>query len=684
MADFIAAAIRYVDHGFGVLPVDGKKGFLEGGWKAAAHDAFAAELLFHNHPGKNIALVLPPTLCVIDLDPRNGSDDTLLAWEDAHGPLPETVQSRTGGGGKHLYFRCVEGRKLRKTLGPGIDLLAPGKGQVTEWPSVTAEPYEWISAPWEFPYADLPDQCYAPPEAERPAPKTNGHGSHQPDDSIRKYCWTALANEKQRLATTLKGGRNAALNNAALALGHLAHYHAFNVDEARIALRNACQDNGLIGDDGQQAFETTFASGWAKGESEPASVEPATPKSRHPAPQAATEPRPAKPDEEWKNDLVRTGRSYAGTESNIEIALTRSPQFTGKIAFDIRKWRAVQLADTPAGPKGDWSDGHTARATIWLQREGFNAKFRTVDTALIAVSQANRIDPLADWLVGLEWDGTERIERWLATYCQAEDTEANRMMGSKWLIGAVARALRPGCRMDNMLVLEGPQGARKSTLVKVLGGEFSAENLPDFHSKDAMLIAGTAWLIEVSELAATKKSETESIRSFITRLEDTFRPPYGRYPVTQKRRCVLIGNMNPDGTGYLLDPTGNRRFWPVPVKAIDIEAVKRDREQLWAEAVHYFNRGDPWHISQDQQTQLDPEQHARVVEDPWEPPVRTWADAQLSPFTTVELAKGALDMKAENVSRAVSTRIGIILKKAGFLKKRQREDTSLSWVYFRL
>ena len=97
----------------------------------------------------------------------------------------------------------------------------------------------------------------------------NGHGAHGPaDDATRKYCYTALANEKHRLATAPKGGRNAALNNAALALGHLAHYGAFNEDEARVSLRNACTDNGLIGDDGQASFETTFASGWAKGLSE--------------------------------------------------------------------------------------------------------------------------------------------------------------------------------------------------------------------------------------------------------------------------------------------------------------------------------------------------------------------------------------------------------------------------------
>lgn len=351
MADFIAAALRYVELGFGVLPVGqgpgelGKKGFIEGGWKAAAHDAFAAELLFADHPGKNLALVLPPHLCVIDVDPRNGGNESLLRWEDEHGPLPETVMSQTGRGGRHLYFRCDPARKLRTTMGDGLDVLAAGKGQVVEWPSVTLAPYEWITSPENGEYADLPEPCYAPPEPER---RANGHGSSQPDDSIRKYCWTALANEKQRLATTLKGGRNAALNNAALALGHLAHYHAYGIDEARIALRNACLDNGLIGDDGDASFATTFASGWAKGEQEPKTIEPRQGYTNgQGAPQTTPAPTKAKAPAEAPIKFSATtldGQEFAPVEWLIEgILPTGLAILAGKSKIG-KSWLAMDTA----------------------------------------------------------------------------------------------------------------------------------------------------------------------------------------------------------------------------------------------------------------------------------------------------------------------------------------------------
>lgn len=292
------AAITYVGLGFGVLPVKGRKGFLKGGWRSAARDPAAAKAMFEAYPDCNIALVLPPDICVIDIDPRNGGNESLLRWQEDQGlELPETVESTTGRNGRHLYFRCDPDRPLKSHLAPGIDILTC-HGQVTEWPSVTEGPYNWIRAPEDDNYATVPEDAYEPPEAPRPA--RNGH-SHA-DARESKYCMAALANTKTSLAREASGGRNAALNNAAVSLASLAHLNAFNEDMARGALKAACQDNGLIGDDGLESFNSTFNSGWQYGLSNPHDLPPSDyPERRYDTqqPSAPTDKAPTPQLEVW-------------------------------------------------------------------------------------------------------------------------------------------------------------------------------------------------------------------------------------------------------------------------------------------------------------------------------------------------------------------------------------------------
>ncbi len=363
--------------------------------------------------------------------------------------------------------------------------------------------------------------------------------------------------------------------------------------------------------------------------------------------------------------------------------LAQAPEFSGKIAWDVRRHCPVQISKSPAGPAGPWNDSHTANATMFAQKHNIFVKPKAIETALLALASCNEVDPLGDYLNGLQWDGRERIGTWLADYCGAENNSLHSLIGSKFLIGAVARALRPGCRMDYMLVFEGSQGLKKSTAVKILGGEHTAENLPDMHGKDAMLSAGAAWFIEVGELAALRRSDIEQIKSYLTRTADTYRPPYGRHNITVPRWCVLVGNVNPNGNQYLIDTTGNRRFWPVPVGEIDTDALIRDRDQLWAEAVYCFNRGDPWWIENNAQRDLLANaQEEREQADEWENAIRGWADVQrLGSFTGLEIAIGALELKVGDVTVASQMRISICMKKLGYSKTRETILGVRHWRY---
>lgn len=412
-----------------------------------------------------------------------------------------------------------------------------------------------------------------------------------------------------------------------------------------------------------------------------------------PTTKPAAKPAPQKPgadaivslaaarQEEWTGLLQRTDRGYRANDYNVTVALANAPELAGKIGWDVRLMAYVSATATPAGEAGPWTDAHSAKLAVWLQSLQIPVTTRHVDTAIAAAAKAQKFDPLAGYLNGLEWDGIERIGTWLADYCRADASSANSIMGSKFLIGAVARALRPGCRMDYMLVLEGAQGTRKSTAINILGGPYAGENLPDFHSRDAMQIAGSKWIIEVGELAAAKRSELDSIKAFITRTEDTYVPKYGKYPVAVKRWSVLIGNYNPEGVGILQDTTGNRRFWIAHVESIDVGALQKDRDQLWAEAVHCFKRGDAWWPDKEEEEPIAVQQEDHRDDDPWLDVIGQWLGEELMSgqtrsdslenVTTTYIAIHALAFQAKEVKRTEQMRIAKCLKELGYVRTKR-------------
>ena len=257
-----------------------------------------------------------------------------------------------------------------------------------------------------------------------------------------------------------------------------------------------------------------------------------------------------------------------------------------------------------------WTDGDDVRAAEWLQRRELNVTPMIVSRSVGAVAREITVHPVRDYLGALTWDGVPRIETWACRYLGAEDTAFNRSVGALWLISAVARIFRPGVKADHMLVLEGPQGARKSTALKILAGEdWFTDELPDLGSKDAAMHMQGVWIIEIAELDAIGRAEVSRIKAFLTRTTDRFRPPYGRYTIEVPRQCVFAGTVNPDT--YLRDETGNRRFWPVRCGTIDIDALARDRDQLWAEAVARFRAGAIWWLDT---PELDRGRQARAGE----------------------------------------------------------------------
>ncbi|MEO5293927.1 virulence-associated E family protein [Enterococcus cecorum] len=269
-------------------------------------------------------------------------------------------------------------------------------------------------------------------------------------------------------------------------------------------------------------------------------------------------------------------------------------QFASRIEIhDNLPWRKVKEVDF-------WRDSDDAGLRVYIEKvHGIVAKGKIEDAFAMEVER-NAYDPLMDYVNGLSWDGVERAEKLLITYLGAQDTEYNRLVTRKWLTGMIARALRPGVKFDNMLVTTGPQGIGKSTLGAKLAGKWYSDSLDDLNSKDAYESLQGTWLVEMGEMAATKKSDIERVKGFISKKEDVYRAAYGRRKQYCPRRCVFYGTSNE--VEFLHDKTGNRRFWPVDVGVIEIETPVWDldtetRDQILAEAKHWYDAGEKIYLT---------------------------------------------------------------------------------------
>jgi predicted P-loop ATPase len=292
-----------------------------------------------------------------------------------------------------------------------------------------------------------------------------------------------------------------------------------------------------------------------------------------------------------------------------------------------------------------------------------------------AAARHNSFHPVREYLDALGWNMVPRSGSWLVDYFHVEKSDYVRAIGLRYLISAVARIYQPGCKVDHTLVLEGPQGKQKSeALRRLFGAEWFTERLSHVASKDAKQELIGVWGVEIAEMDALTKATASATKSFLTLRRDRFRPPYGKHVINLPRQCVFAATINPPVGGYLKDPTGARRFWPVVCRGmIDIAGLEAVRDQLWAEAVHRFKAGAPWWLETPELEALaTAEQAARFVVDAWEEPIRVWLGDR-NDISLQDVLKGVFGLTdPADWTPAIQKRVGSILTKLGFEKRRPR------------
>lgn len=314
-------------------------------------------------------------------------------------------------------------------------------------------------------------------------------------------------------------------------------------------------------------------------------------------------------NDEWKAELeyTKSGKLLCNI-ANIILILENDPALAGHIVHDLFTGMDSAKDGLPWNKNANqWTDTDDANLRVWLEKHYDITGKEKIADALTAVLTRHSYHPIRDYLSGLTWDGVPRLDRIIIDYMGAEDSELNRAMSRKHFVAAVARVFNPGCKYDYCLIMSGAEGIGKSTLLRVMGGKWFNDSITTLEGKEGMEQLRRAWVVELGELSSIKRSDVEQVKAHLSKQVDIYRAAYARRVLEHPRQCVFCGTTNE--ALFLKGDTGNRRFWVIPVVA-ELrkyrdwsEAIRRDRDQLWAEAVHYYKQGEPLYLSEELEAQ---------------------------------------------------------------------------------
>ena len=375
----------------------------------------------------------------------------------------------------------------------------------------------------------------------------------------------------------------------------------------------------------------------------------------------------------WKDLLARTENgSLIAHMQNVELILGNDERWAGVIAFSAFSSKIVKLRTPPyGGGTGDWGDIDDIRVMKWLaQQYNLRVKASSVIEAVSVVAHDHSFHPVRNYLNKLEWDRVPRLDTWLNTVMGVAQSGYSAKVGKRWMISAVARVMRPGCKADSVMILEGGQGEGKSTAMSILGGDWFMDTPFALGDKDGFQAIRGKWIIELGELDSFNKAESTKAKQFFSASTDTYRESYGRRTNDVPRQCVFVGTTNQDE--YLKDATGNRRYWPVACTKVDLEQLREIRDQLWAEAMFCYEAGEIWWVNRDETAMFSEAQDERFVVDEWEGPILNWLEESQIGETTSgsEVLASALKLDFGHWGKPEQMRVGAIMHRLGWRRVR--------------
>lgn len=660
-------------------------------------------------------------LGVLDDDPRNGSIESLIDIRGREGELPETVTAHTGGGGGHRLYRFPHAPASR-LVAPGLDLQGGGKYIVIS-PSkhYTGGVYTWELGlgPGDVKVADAPRWLLDGTGEAQPRPASDGGtaretvlgeafalagraGPVMPDGMMLANCPQSHLHSDNR-------GRGQDPSCVILPPAGGSRFGGFRCQHGHCANLKWAEVLRMLPKEAVDAANRKYPRIGLVTPQKDTDSDPDAPvaaDAEAPPLDAAAEIRnEVGPKLHWKE--VKGHAKLVNDIINLVGILTYDPRWKGVLRYDefaqtLRFTREPPWHpdDAPKERSSVWNDGHTTCLDLWMRRNwGLELPSDKIREGVYVVGRRDGLNPLADYLESLTWDGTPRLDTWLSTYLGAEQSDYSRSAGRKWLISAVARAYKPGSKVDTLLVLEGAQGKGKSTALRMLVPETSWFSDTPIHigEKDAYVALRGKWIYELAELASLRKADLDKMKAFFSAPVDSYRPPYGREQISVPRTCIFAGTVNLGE--YLTDSTGARRFWPVKVGTIDLQSLVADRDQIWAEAAYEYkawvNRGArdsecPWWPSPEELSLYEAEQTAREVTHPWAEDISKWLaleKAQLMVekrgyLMVSDIAAYALNLSGKDLDVGKATQIGVIMvRQMKWSKKRFSDRGVRVWGY---
>lgn len=319
---------------------------------------------------------------------------------------------------------------------------------------------------------------------------------------------------------------------------------------------------------------------------------------------------------------------------------------------------------------------------------GMKQGLRDIGAAIVQVARERSFHPVREYLLGVKHDGVPRLDSVAEDLLGAERTVLNQALVRRYMVSAVARAFKPGCKVDTALILVGKTGLGKSTFFRILAAPWFIDTAMDVTQVKALMTLRRAWIYEWAELEVMRRAEDiNAVKAWISSPTDEYVPQFGHNAVEVPRGFVVAGSTESDE--FLVDEKGNRRFWPLKIAMVDRARLRQQRDQLWAEAVSIYQawvaageleETTPWVLSEEESHELDRVHAEYQTTDSWSDVVVAWAEKQLGEFTTADVLELAIKKPQAQRNRGDDMRVAAILKRGGWKLGKKPEGRSKPWV----